>query len=48
VHLIVIVLTGMNGYYHLSDLSPTPLHSKEKESQCKHSYDLQNEETSLR
>ncbi|XP_017430072.1 uncharacterized protein LOC108337982 isoform X4 [Vigna angularis] len=40
-------LTGMNGYYHLSDLSPTPLHSKEKESQCKHSYDLQNEETSL-
>ncbi|XP_027940928.1 uncharacterized protein LOC114194744 isoform X1 [Vigna unguiculata] len=40
-------LTGMNGYYHLSDLSPTPLHSKEKESQCKHSSDLQNEETSL-
>ncbi|XP_014504418.1 uncharacterized protein LOC106764634 isoform X4 [Vigna radiata var. radiata] len=40
-------LTGMNGYYHLSDLSSTPLHSKEKESQCKHSYDLQNEETSL-
>ncbi|XP_068471510.1 uncharacterized protein [Phaseolus vulgaris] len=40
-------LIGMNGYYHLSDLSPTPLHSKEKETQCKHSCDLQNEETSL-
>ncbi|XP_006596088.1 uncharacterized protein [Glycine max] len=40
-------LTGMNSYCHLSGLSPRPLHSKEKESQCNHSYDLQNEETSL-
>ncbi|KAL2626973.1 hypothetical protein AAZV13_07G143900 [Glycine max] len=38
----------MNGYCHLSGLLPIPLHSKEKESGCNDSYDLQNEETSLR
>ncbi|TKY58110.1 Bromodomain and PHD finger-containing protein 3 [Spatholobus suberectus] len=40
-------LTGMNRYCCLSGLAPVPLHSKEKESQRKHSYDLQNEEPSL-
>ncbi|XP_020235631.1 uncharacterized protein LOC109815338 isoform X3 [Cajanus cajan] len=40
-------LTGMNMYCDLSGLAPIPLHSKEKESQCKHSYDLQNKEPSL-
>ncbi|XP_028208547.1 uncharacterized protein LOC114391790 isoform X1 [Glycine soja] len=40
-------LTGMNGYCHLSGLPPIPLHSKEKESRCNESYDLQNEDTSL-
>ncbi|KAK7383482.1 hypothetical protein VNO78_29161 [Psophocarpus tetragonolobus] len=37
----------MNRYCHLSGLFPIQLHSKEKESQCKHSYVLPNEETSL-
>ncbi|KAK7320672.1 hypothetical protein VNO77_30365 [Canavalia gladiata] len=32
----------------LSGLAPIPLHSKEKESQCKHTYDVQNDEPSLR
>ncbi|CAJ1972051.1 unnamed protein product [Sphenostylis stenocarpa] len=41
------ILRGRNGYCHLCGLSPTPLHGKVKESQCKHSYDLQNKETSL-
>ncbi|XP_027331005.1 uncharacterized protein LOC113846680 [Abrus precatorius] len=39
--------TGLNRYCRLSGLAPIPLHSKEKESQCTHPYNLRNEEPSL-
>ncbi|XP_061376429.1 uncharacterized protein LOC133318449 isoform X2 [Gastrolobium bilobum] len=40
-------LTGLNRYCCLSALVPIPLHSQEKESQCKQFYDLQSEEPAL-
>ncbi|XP_057721971.1 uncharacterized protein LOC130936023 isoform X1 [Arachis stenosperma] len=39
-------LTGLNRYC-FSGLTPLPLHSKEKKSQCKQAYNLQNEGQSL-
>ncbi|XP_045822570.1 uncharacterized protein LOC123915468 isoform X5 [Trifolium pratense] len=45
--LRVIFLAGLNRYCDVSALTPIPLQSKEKESQCKHSYNLQNDGPSL-
>ncbi|KAJ1407786.1 Jas TPL-binding domain [Sesbania bispinosa] len=38
---------GLNRYYQLPSLAPIPLHFKVKESQCKCSHDLRNDEPSL-
>lgn len=46
--LMVVFLSDLNRYCHLSALTAIPLHSKEKELQCKRSYDLQNDGQSLR
>ncbi|XP_013465810.2 uncharacterized protein [Medicago truncatula] len=37
------ITDGLNRYCDFSALTPTPLQSKQKESQCKNSYDLQND-----
>jgi len=43
-----VVFAGLNIYGDLFASTPTPLQSKQKESQCKNSYDLQNDGPYLR
>jgi len=47
-YLMAVFLAGLNRYRDFSALTPTPLQSKQKELQCKNSYDLQNDGPYLR